>query len=191
MAELRAGDYMKRMADYVERNLKKNYTVDQLETALMNQGHSRVAVRRAIMIAREKMPKTAVATEPIPQSTVVEEEKKEFPPLKIVQGLAYILGFVSGIIVFLNAKKDDKFMRFHGLQATFFSIFACVVYAVIYGIFAIIDSMGASSWGKWIPIVSLVYWGLFELWMMKKMVETFRGMKKRMPVIGYLSENLS
>lgn len=191
MAELRGEDYMNKMAGYVERNLKKGFSVDQLENALMQQGHSRVATRRAIKIATERMPKTEISAEPMPQSQVVEEEKKELPPLKVVPGLAYIFGFVSGIIVFLNAKKEDKFMRFHGLQAVFFSIFASIIYGIIYGIMILIDSIGGSSWGKWAPMFSLIFWGLFELWMLKKMFEAFRGIKKRMPVVGYLSENLS
>jgi len=191
MAELREGDYMKRMADYVERNLKKGFSIDQLENALMQQGHSRVATRRAIKIATERMPKTEIAAEPMPQSQVVEEEKKEMPPLKWLPGLSYILGFISGIIVFMNAKKDDKFTKFHALQSVFFSLFASLIFLIIFGIIATIRALGGSSWGKWAPTFYMIYWILFEVWMLRKMFEALRGVKKRLPVIGYLSENLS
>ena len=192
MAELREGDYIRRMADYVERNLKKRYTLDQLENALMKQGHSRVAVRRAIMIATEKLPKTEIPTEPLPQTQVITgEEEKEREPLKVVPGLAYVLGAISGIIVLLNAKKDDKFMRFHALQSIFFTLFSGLIFGIIAGIIAIIVSFGGSSWGKWASTFYLIYWIIFEIIMLAKMFETMSGKKKRLPVIGHLSENLS
>jgi len=192
MADLRAGDYMQRIADYVARNLKRGYTIAQLENALMKQGHSRVAIKRAITIASEKMPKSEIPTEPLPETKVItEEEKAEGKASTTNAGLAYILGVISGIIVLLNAKKEDKFTRFHALQSIFFNILTGLIFLIIYAIVAAIVSFGGTSWGKWSPTFYLVYWGIFELWMLLNLISAIKGNKKKLPVIGHLSENLS
>jgi uncharacterized membrane protein len=190
MTHLREGDYIQRMADYVEKNLKRRYTLDQLESALIQQGHSRTAVRRAIALASERIPKNTMPLEPMPQTTVIEEEKKAEPKHKLA-GLAYILGMISGIIVFLNARKDDKYTRFHSLQSIFFTILTGVLFAIIYIILSLINSAGGSAWGKWAPTVYLVYWIAFEVIMLLKIPGALKGVKKKLPVIGHLSENLA
>jgi len=190
MTHLREGDYIQRMADYVEKNLKKKYSLDQLENALIQQGHSRTAVRRAMALASERIPKNTMPLEPMPQTTVIEEEHKAEPKHKSA-GLAYILGIISGIIVYLNARKDDKYTRFHALQSIFFTILAGVLFAVIYIILSLINSAGGSSWGKWTPAFSMVYWIAFEIILLLKIPGALKGVKKKLPVIGHLSENLS
>ena len=179
---LREEDYMQRMADYVIRNLRKRYTLDQLENALIQQGHSRVAVKRAIAIATQNMPKEEIPTEPLPQTKVItaEEEKKERAPGTTIAGLAYILGFISGVIVLLNAKKEDKFTRFHALQAIFFTIFSSLIFLILYGIITVIASFGGTSWGKWAPTFYLIYWIAFELWMLVTMISAIRAEKKKL-----------
>ncbi len=80
--EVRDIDNVKGMIDYIQRNLKKGYKIDQLRWALVNQGHSRTEIDRAMkyvtdMIeaqkakkAEEDKAKPEVVVEP-----VVEEKK--------------------------------------------------------------------------------------------------------------------
>ncbi len=42
------GDYIGELASYIKKNLKKGYTKDSLKYALVNQGHSRLEVDKAI-----------------------------------------------------------------------------------------------------------------------------------------------
>ncbi len=40
--------YMQELVDYIKNNLKKGYTKDSLKWALINQGHSRLEVEKAV-----------------------------------------------------------------------------------------------------------------------------------------------
>ncbi len=50
-----AKDCISQLADYVEKNLIKGYTVDSLRFSLINQGYSRISVERAIEIANKNL----------------------------------------------------------------------------------------------------------------------------------------
>ena len=79
--ELREIDSIKSLIDYIQKNLNKNYKLEDLKWALINQGHSRVSVDKAINYVQElekiKKPKQE---EPKPEVLKVEpvqvEEKK-------------------------------------------------------------------------------------------------------------------
>jgi len=68
MVELRNGDYMKRLIEYIEKNISKGYTIDQLKIILIQQGYSRAAVDRAITLVQARRPK--------PQPVIVKEKPK-------------------------------------------------------------------------------------------------------------------
>lgn len=40
--------YIAQLADYVKKNLKKGYTKESLKWALVNQGHSKIEVEKAM-----------------------------------------------------------------------------------------------------------------------------------------------
>jgi len=63
---MRETDHLKKLSDYVKRNLKKGYADDSLKWALVNQGHSRTSVDKAIEIARQEL-----ARAPLPQEKPV------------------------------------------------------------------------------------------------------------------------
>ena len=46
--EIREIDSIKGLIDYLRRNLKKGYKLDELKWALISQGHSRVSVDKAV-----------------------------------------------------------------------------------------------------------------------------------------------
>jgi len=54
-ARPRGTDYIQQLADYIKKNLSKGYTKDALKWALINQGHSRTEVERAIKLADEQL----------------------------------------------------------------------------------------------------------------------------------------
>ncbi len=76
-------DYIEDITDYLRKNLKKGYTKDSLKWALINQGHSRREVEKAIQKVDMEMVKEApvLKTKPVITHEVVEvvpEEKKSF-----------------------------------------------------------------------------------------------------------------
>ena len=54
-APTRKTDYIQQLADYIKKNLSKGYTQDALKWALINQGHSRTEVERAIALSNEQL----------------------------------------------------------------------------------------------------------------------------------------
>lgn len=52
---IRDSDYIQQLANYVKKNISKGYTQDSLKWALINQGHSRTEVEKAIKIANEQL----------------------------------------------------------------------------------------------------------------------------------------
>jgi hypothetical protein len=50
-------DYVQQLADHIEKNLKKGYTVDSIRVSLSNQGYSRISIENAIERANEQLAK--------------------------------------------------------------------------------------------------------------------------------------
>jgi hypothetical protein len=71
----RKEDYIKKVVDYIKKNLAKGYTEDSLRWALVKQGHSRTLVEKAINIAKKEMAETAPKLAP-PVETKIEIIKK-------------------------------------------------------------------------------------------------------------------
>ena len=53
----RPKDYVQQLADHIEKNLKKGYTIDSLRVSLMNQGYSKISIENAIERANEQLAK--------------------------------------------------------------------------------------------------------------------------------------
>ncbi|RDY72696.1 DUF4870 domain-containing protein [Halobacillus trueperi] len=106
-----------------------------------------------------------------------EEEKKSSTGLEGNVGglLAYLLGFISGI-VFLLIEKENEFIRFHAMQSVilfgFFFVFGFVVnFIPIIGLFV----------SLLMAPVSLVLWILL-------MVKAYQGERYHLPVTGKMAE---
>ena len=91
----------------------------------------------------------------------------------IAGALAYVLGFVSGIIIYLISK--DKFAKFHALQSIMFSL---AVYVVHYMIGFLPGSYMLQS------LVNLASLILFIF----LVVKAYKGEKYKLPVIGDVAE---
>ena len=79
------GDYIAELADYIKKNLKKGYTKESLRWALVNQGHSKREVEKALKRVDEELAAEApvLETKPVINYEVVEPkdgvvEKKGF-----------------------------------------------------------------------------------------------------------------
>ena len=75
---IRPDDYPYKLAKHIERNLSKGYTIESVRWSLLNQGHTRTAVDKAILLAQKDMasrvPKMDV---PVKEEKVVIVDKKE------------------------------------------------------------------------------------------------------------------
>ena len=85
--------------------------------------------------------------------------------------LSYVLGLVTGLIFFL-VEKENKFVKFHAMQAICFSISVSVL---SFGLF-FIPILG---WlvGVFLQLASLVFWVIC-------MVKAYQGQWYRLPVVG-------
>jgi hypothetical protein len=59
MARTRDTDYIQQLASYIKRNLSKGYTQEALKWALVDQGHSRTEIERAVKLANEQLAMSA------------------------------------------------------------------------------------------------------------------------------------
>jgi len=50
--------YIYQLAEYIQKNLDKGYTLDSLRFSLMSQGYSKISVEKAIEIANKNIAKT-------------------------------------------------------------------------------------------------------------------------------------
>ena len=83
---IKKGDYVGELTDYIKKNLKKGYTKESLKWALVNQGHSKLEVEKALRTVEIEMARDAPVLKTKPEITyqVVEpkdaivEERKPF-----------------------------------------------------------------------------------------------------------------
>ena len=81
---IKKGNYIGEMSEYIKKNLKKGYTKDSLRWALVNQGHSKLEVEKALKKADDDLSREAplLKTKPEiiydvvePKDAIVEEKK--------------------------------------------------------------------------------------------------------------------
>ena len=75
---MRANEHLRRLVDYLKKNLSKWYTVDSLKWALVNQGYSRTEVYRAIEMAHQELAQEApiLKEKPTIKYEILDEENK-------------------------------------------------------------------------------------------------------------------
>jgi uncharacterized membrane protein len=103
----------------------------------------------------------------------------------VASAACYVLGWLTGIIFFL-VEKDNKTVRFHGMQAilTFlpFSILIWLVNAIFFGTFTY------GMWGVWSLVITLIELVMLILWLFL-MYKAYQGEKFLVPVVGAIAEN--
>lgn len=93
---------------------------------------------------------------------------------KMKGALAYVLGFITGIIVLLIA-GDDKFLKFHAWQSIIGSIAIGVVLVIVDSILSI-SVIGACL----APLLSLLVW----LYFLYAAYLVYTGKDYQMPVVA-------
>jgi len=75
--------YIRQLVDYIKKNLKKGYTKESLKWALVNQGHSKIQVDKAMRFVDAELAMQApiLETKPEIKVEVIKEEKEEKPSL--------------------------------------------------------------------------------------------------------------
>jgi hypothetical protein len=61
--------YIDQIKEYIKRNLKKGYTKESLNWALINQGHSKFEIERAFNLVEKEMSKEAPILKTKPKIT--------------------------------------------------------------------------------------------------------------------------
>ena len=89
--------------------------------------------------------------------------------------LAYLLGFVSGL-VFLLVEKKSRFVRFHAMQSTI-TFLALMVVSFVAGFVPLLGSLVGFA----ASVLGLVLWVLL-------MVRAFQGEWYKLPVVGDMAE---
>ncbi len=103
--------------------------------------------------------------------------------------LAYVFGWVSGLIIFL-IEPDNKYVRFHALQSIFFNVaivIAMIGLSIVFGILGAIPGLGI----LFLILLPLIWGigslGIFALWIVL-MIKAYQGEKFKLPVIGDIAE---
>ena len=90
--------------------------------------------------------------------------------------LAYVLGWVSGLIVIL-IEKENNFVRFHAMQSII-TFGALTILSILFG--TMFYYYGVV--GRLIHLASIVLWIIL-------MVKAYQGEKFKLPAIGEIAEN--
>ncbi len=69
--------YIQQLAVYIKKNISKGYTTEALKWALVNQGHSKAEVLKAIELANREMAAEAPVMKEKPVITVETEPPAE------------------------------------------------------------------------------------------------------------------
>ena len=70
-------DYVSELSEYIKKNLKKGYTKESLKWALVNQGHSKMEVEKALIKVDEELANEAPILETKPEITLEVIEQKD------------------------------------------------------------------------------------------------------------------
>ncbi len=98
---------------------------------------------------------------------------------KVLAAVAYILTWLTGLIIYLVADKNDKYARYHAVQAIVFGV-AVMVIGFVLGFIPII------GW-----ILSPIYWLLVLIAIIVFAVKAYKGEKFKLPIAGDIAEKNS
>jgi uncharacterized membrane protein len=102
--------------------------------------------------------------------------------------LAYVLTWVTGLVFYL-LEKENRFVRFHAMQAILFGVSITALYivlAIVTTAIGFVSGILASLVGLiglLIPLLFLVGWILC-------MVKAFQGQMFKLPIIGDMAANI-
>ena len=108
----------------------------------------------------------------------------------VLAAVSYVLGILTGIIVFLVSEKNDRYTKFHAVQSIFFHVSIIIIFWVL-GIlllpFGMSPLMMPMAYVIVLPMLGLA---AFVIWIVL-IIKAYNGVKFKLPVIGELAENLT
>lgn len=104
--------------------------------------------------------------------------------------IAYLFLWLTGLIIFFTAKKEEKYKRWHAIQAIALGVVAIVVYIVVN---ILVGMMFATSttggFGAGMILTGLVNLAILAL-VIYMMVMTYKGTTVRLPgLAGFADKN--
>ena len=110
--------------------------------------------------------------------------------------LAYLFGWVSGLIFFL-LEKDSKFVRFHAMQSILFNV-AILVFSVVLWIvsfvlilmMAMLPDVMSSLMGLLTSLIWLVFSVALLVGWILCVVRAYQGQFFKLPIIGNMAEKI-
>lgn len=111
--------------------------------------------------------------------------------------LAYVFGWVSGLIFFL-IEKDSKLVRFHGMQSILFNLcigVLCFIIWIIFFIIYFIANQIAGAVGSLVGLLGMLIWlvlsvGILIAWVLC-LVRAYQGQYFKLPIIGNFAEKFA
>ena len=103
----------------------------------------------------------------------------------VLAAVAYILLFITGLIVLLTSKPYEKYKRWHALQAIGLGVFVLLLQFAI-NVFAVIFSFGA-VWPLYMMLGNIVA-VLTLILIIILAIKAYQGEKIRIPVIADIAD---
>ncbi len=109
--------------------------------------------------------------------------------------LAYLLGWVGGLIIFLT-EKEDRFLRFHALQSLLWNAIFWIVLVCLLVVFMTMGLLGQNSiifrLISLLSLLALIAWTLsnFYIWV-RLMIASLKGEWYKVPVLGDKAEQIA
>jgi uncharacterized membrane protein len=102
--------------------------------------------------------------------------------------VAYVLGFITGIIL-LVIEKENKFVRFHAAQSTIVTIALIIIYITYMIISFILALIPVVGWIIGIVLGLVVFIGPIILWIFL-MFKAYKGEMYRLPMLAEYADKL-
>jgi uncharacterized membrane protein len=113
---------------------------------------------------------------------------------KVFAAIAYFFGTLIALVIYL-VKKDDKYVKFHAMQAILFDIALMVVsIPLILLVFAGFFVMAASKSGTVFLVLWAVIMGFSLLSVLAKLIfafKAFTGSRFKLPIIGKHAQKIA
>src|SRR5687767_12845543 len=111
--------------------------------------------------------------------------------------LAYIFGWIGGLIFFL-IEKESRFVRFHAMQSLLLNVLFVVIFIVLWVVSIVMVVISSQLPGALAMVVNLivtllwiVLWvGLVIAWIMC-LIKAFQKQYFKLPIIGNMAEKFS
>lgn len=105
----------------------------------------------------------------------------------IMGALSYLLGIITGVVMYVMYKDKSKFVAFHGMQSIILGVAVFVVWIVVVVVGMILMFIPVLGW-----LIDIILWLgtiliIFGIWVFM-MFKAYSGEKYKLPFIGDMAE---